>query len=249
MTPTLLLIRPEGHNDALMAEFSTVDWRVVEMPLTRIDAIDGGEKERQLVMDLDRFDHVIFVSQHAVRTALPRLAALWPQWPLGLRWYAVGASTAKAMEKEGIGHVVFPAVSGSAGLLSLEDFRDPAGTVALIVKGVDGLDDLENTLRKRGATVHSLTTYRRVQCMPGVIDDVASGCVVPVYNSTVLSALKSILARVPDHRRVLVAVSERIASEASAMGFQKVLISSDVGQDAVATCIEDARDWLAQNNP
>ena len=86
--------------------------------MTEIQALDGGSESRQLAMRLDRFDHVIFISKHAVLTGLPRLSQFWPQWPLHLNWYAVGRQTATTLLSEGISNVNFPEKSGSAGLLA-----------------------------------------------------------------------------------------------------------------------------------
>jgi len=249
VNPTLLLIRPAGSNDQLAGAFTALGWPVIERPLTRITSVDEGVDDRRLAMSLDRFDHVIFVSQHAVLTGLPRLAAFWSQWPSGLRWYAVGERTAMILENEGAPEVLFPAVSGSTGLLSLQPLVDAADSAVLIVKGEDGLDDLENTLLERQARVENLTTYQRELCNGDRVEHQINGYVVPVYNSSVLPGLKSVLMDVPDHHQVLVAVSERIAEAATAIGFKKVLISSGLEQIAVATCIESARRWLPYDKP
>ena len=220
----------------------------MERPLTRIAPVDEGVDERRLAMNLDQFDHVIFVSQHAVLTGLPRLAAYWPQWPSGLRWYAVGKRTAMALQNQGAPRVLFPADSGSTGLLSLPTLVDVADSAVLIVKGEDGLDDLAHTLSERQARVENLSTYRRESCTNDTVEDQVNGYVVPVYNGSVLTDLKTVLMNVADHHRVLVAVSERIAEAAAAIGFKKVLISSGVELNTVATCVEDAGRWLSQDN-
>lgn len=216
--------------------------------MTEIRAVEGGRESRQLAMHLDRFDHVIFISQHAVHTGLPRLRQFWPQWPMHLNWYAVGRQTATALLNEGISNVNFPEESGSAGLLTLPSLMSPQGSAILIVKGADGLDDLATTLAQRLASVECMTTYRRAPVIPEEFEDRPGGYVIPVYNSTVLPVLKTGLANVPVQRQVLVALSDRIADEANAIGFQKVLISQNVEQDAVVACIKDARDWLTKTD-
>lgn len=244
----LLLIRPAGSNDRLANSAQSFGWPVIESPMTEIQAVDGGSESRQLAMRLDRFDHVIFISQHAVLTGLPRLSQFWPQWPLHLNWYAVGRQTATTLLSEGISNVNFPEESGSAGLLALPSLMSPQGSTILIVKGVDGLDDLATTLAQRQASVECMTTYRRVPVIPEEFEDRPGGYVIPVYNSMVLPVLKTVLAKVPVQRQVLVALSDRIAEKATAIGFQKVLISQNVGQDAVVASIKDARDWLTKTD-
>ena len=84
--------------------------------------------------------------------------------------------------------------------------------------------------------------------IPKEFEDRPGGYVIPVYNSMVLPVLKTVLAKVPVQRQVLVALSDRIAEKATAIGFQKVLISQNVGQDAVVASIKDARDWLTKTD-
>ena len=67
--------------------------------MTEIQAVDSGSESRRLAMRLDRFDHVIFISQHAVLTGLPRLSKFWAQWPLHLNWYACLLYTSDAADE------------------------------------------------------------------------------------------------------------------------------------------------------
>ncbi len=50
--------------------------------------------QRQLVLELDQFRHVIFISGNAVRFGMAWIESCWPQLPAGPDWYAVGEATA-----------------------------------------------------------------------------------------------------------------------------------------------------------
>ena len=105
------------------------------------------------------FSDVVFLSEHAVRLGVPRLAT--EPWFAGARTYAVGAATAGHLAEAGIRADV-PEDASSEGLLALPEFADARGRAVLIVCGAGGRDLLEKALAARGARVEKLVVYRRV---------------------------------------------------------------------------------------
>jgi uroporphyrinogen-III synthase len=171
---------------------------------------------------LDGFDHVILISVNAVKIGVERLAAYWPQWPVSLRWYAVGPATAVALRGYDI-EAVLPVQSSSEGLLALPALRQPAGQRILIVKGEGGRAKLSDALIGRGALVESLSVYRRTanEADLPVVD--CRQLVIPVYNTDVLPVLKRWIG---SQQPWLVVASARIGESAEKTGFKKVIISA-----------------------
>lgn len=123
------------------------------------------------------YDHVIFVSEHAVthaneafRRLNGALAGIAPE----ARWYAVGPATdaalavAFAVSRAPAPNIIVPEPARSEGLLDNQHLQDVAGAKVLIVAGEAGRSLLADTLEARGATVSSWLVYRRVEQLPPV---------------------------------------------------------------------------------
>ncbi len=121
------------------------------------------------------YDHVIFVSEHAVIHA----NAVFEPLKGGLvgiapeaRWYAIGPATdaalaaAFAQTTAQAPETVVPEPARSEGLLDSKYLQHVAGDEVLIVAGVAGRSLLADTLQARGATVRSWLVYRRVEQLP-----------------------------------------------------------------------------------
>ena len=133
----VLLTRPKGENESLAALLGGEEADILIRPLIELSAIKVTPEEKQRVMNIDQQDVVIFVSKSSVRYALPLLENYWPQWPLALRWLAVGPGTAEALAGFGI-QAAYPRIAGSQGLLELPALRAVSGGKVLIVRGVGG---------------------------------------------------------------------------------------------------------------
>ena len=127
------------------------------------------------------YDHVIFVSEHAVgfanlafQSGRGLLAEIAPE----ARWYAIGPATDSALAKvfaandpnpgvrQPVPSVIVPEPARSEGLLLNQHLQHIAGDEVLIVAGVAGRALLADTLLARGALVNTWLTYRRVEQFP-----------------------------------------------------------------------------------
>ena len=68
-----------GHVSGDMPGNVPGELSVLSRPLMKAIPIDIGETHKKKILDLDLFDHLIFVSQNAVRFGLPLLESYWPQ--------------------------------------------------------------------------------------------------------------------------------------------------------------------------
>lgn len=166
--PRALVTRPAGQADALIDGLRLRGFAVLHLPMLAIEALGPlPARQRQHLLDLDHYGHLIFISSNAARFGVACIDDFWPQYPVGLQCWAVGDSTAQVLRRAGLS-VQFPEHDmSSEGLLALPGLRDISGEKVLIVKGEGGRDTLARTLTERGALVHTLNCYRRV---PAVLD-------------------------------------------------------------------------------
>lgn len=248
----LLLTRSREQNRRLLdalAQQGLESVLAIERPLLEVETHDPSPAERRLILELDQFDHVIFVSQNAAAFGAAALAEYWPQWPLALQWYAVGSATAAALAAEAISCSV-PGDYSSEGLLALPALQSVAGQRVLIVRGADGgREILKQTLLDRGARVDYLEVYRRrwhdypegLRVAPEGGQPLVPGMVrvVVVYSGEALKRLAELMDW-PAAAQVLIVPSRRIADMAKDLGFAKVEVA--MPSDS-AMALQIARHW------
>src|SRR5438105_4458113 len=143
----VLVTRPGGENDPLVAELESRGFRVRVVPtvLTRALPVEWP--------DFTRYDWVVVTSAAGV-AALP--VAL-----TGPRWAAVGEATASALRARGVKVDLVPADAN--GIALAEALPGPGGTRVLLVRASLADPDLPAGLRKRGALVDEVTAYETVE--------------------------------------------------------------------------------------
>jgi porphobilinogen synthase len=143
----VLVTRPSGENDPLVAELHARGYRVSAVPtvVTRAVSVEWP--------DLDHYDWVVVTSAAGVSTLPGTLA--------GPRWAAVGESTANALRTRGVVAEIVPAESNGGAIA--EALPDPAGARVLLVRASLADPDLPAGLRRRGALVDEVTAYETVE--------------------------------------------------------------------------------------
>ena len=175
----LLVTRPTAQAQAWAAQLQGLGAQVTQEPMLVIEPLsDSGqdsdktllETAKQHVLQLDSYQKLLFVSQNAVENFMPWLDQYWPQLPVGLDFFAIGASTAKQLQISlnqldtvAGGHT--DSAMNSEALLNLPALQAVNGEKIAIVRGVGGRTLLGDTLSQRGATVDSIAVYRRVAPM------------------------------------------------------------------------------------
>lgn len=158
----MLVTRPAGQADALINGLRRSGFAPEHLPMLTIDPVEPlPAVQRQRVLDLDRYEHVIFVSANAARIGIDHFRNFWPQLPEGQIYWAVGQSTALCLEAEGLAVSRPTSDMSSEGLLAMPGLADLQSQRVLLVKGEGGRKFLEEQLEQRGAKVDSLECYRR----------------------------------------------------------------------------------------
>lgn len=159
----VLVTRPQGQAEALLQALGEQGCSVLHLPMLRLEAIDPLPGEaRQRVIDLDLYQHLIFISANAAQFGLAQIDELWPQYPADQQVWAVGESTARLLEASGLGVQRPESDMSSDGLLAMPGLENVSGHKVLIVKGEGGRERIRETLTERGAIVHTLSCYRRL---------------------------------------------------------------------------------------
>ncbi len=234
--------RPEGQADALLTALEGDGWLTTHLPLLHIEPLDPlpGE-ERQRVLDLDLYEHLIFVSANAARIGLERISDYWPQLPTRQQYWAVGESTALVLEGVGL-TVTRPTLDmSSEGLLALAGLQNVQDQRILIVRGQGGRQLISETLSARGARVSSLSCYRRAP----VVYDATVVCglaaeqrpdVITVSSGEGLDLLSGLLQPL-EHTNLaaitLLVPSPRVAERARALGWQHIELTDNASDTAM----------------
>ncbi len=239
---SVLVTRPEGQAGDLSAAVAAAGFSVHCLPMLQLVPLpELAAARRQQVLDLDHYQHIIFVSGNAVRWGMPWFESLWPQLPVGLYWYAVGAATARQLSAFGVRVQTPDADMSSEGLLALPPLQQVAGQRVLIVKGEGGRDHLAVELERRGAQVDQLPCYRRVRpgLAPGELALKLSlwrVTLVMISSGEGLANMLALLSPAETSKFIhitLLVPSDRVAQMAYAAGFKKVVRAENASDSAM----------------
>lgn len=246
----ILVTRPRGQGEALVAAIEERGGRAWLFPLLTIDALtDAGRIEscKQRILALDEYRHVIFISSNAVRFGAEWIEDYWPQLPQGIQWHGIGGSTCEAMRRANLPvatdfHTSHP--MNSEALLQLPALQRLNGQKVLIVKGVGGREYLQDQLAVRGARVDIAECYRRSGPRAGAeqLLDLIRGQhigTICVNSGDSLANLCELLgdqlADVLDRR--LVVPGQRVYRLAVERGFQRVISAANASDSAVLAAL------------
>lgn len=246
--PAVLVIRPAGQAGPLMAKLEALGLRTVHQPMLELRALpELSAAARQAVLDLDRYQHLIFVSTNAVQFGLGFIDEYWPQLPVGINWFGVGSATAKQLADRGLAPLSPGVAMDSEGLLAMPELNDVAGQRVLLVKGEGGRQTLKTVLTDRGATVDELICYRRLcpALPPGALAELLQNeCVGTILVSSG-EGLANMLSLLSDKENTkfrdigLVVPSSRVAAEARQAGFSDIIIAENASDDAMLEALRN----------
>ena len=264
----ILNTRPAAQSHKWQALLSSLGAKVVSLPLMEIipvatvnTAIDGGPKPTALqniisrVLDLDLYQHVIFISQNAVNYGFPWIDRYWVELPLGQEYYAVGRATAAALKQCGIESVVAGGAMNSEALLALPELADLNDQRVLIFRGVGGRDTLAEVMTSRGAKVDYCELYTRCPC-PKAAEEIGKcwqpnpgQSVITVHSGETLSYWSDLINQVnePQWRQLPVLVpGQRVYEIASKAGFEHLIKAENAGDEAMSRALTEY--WLTVNH-
>jgi uroporphyrinogen-III synthase len=242
---TVVVTRPLAQSRALAERIAAAGGVPWIFPAFEIADPPHAAELRARLARLGDYDLAVFVSPTAVERGL-RLVPDPPGWPAALRPAAVGAGTARALARHGIGAPIVPDGPrfDSEALLALPALADLGGRRVLLFRGEGGRELIARTLAARGATVEHAVCYRRalprLDAQP-LLAALAAGTVAAVI-VTSAEALRNLLELAGPAGRAtllgapLVTIHERIAAEARRLGAARVAVSA-AGDEALVAAV------------
>jgi len=215
----VLVTRPRELAQPLAELIERHGARAIAFPAIEIEPLPAPAA----LARLREFDLVIFVSPSAVRAA--------GELPRGLPAAAVGAGTARELEKAGVRQIVVPASGAdSEALLAAPQLQRLRGKRVLIVRGAGGRALLGDTLAARGATLEYAECYRRrrpdidpapiLSAWKGGGLDAVTASSAEVLDNLIALLGAELVARVP-----LFVPHARIADHARGRGVQEIVVA------------------------
>ena len=174
----VLVTRPaHGHADKRAAALSAAGATALSYPTIEVLPPPSWEPLDEAFRQIERYDWIIFTSQSTVALAASRLeGGCFSTWGARPRVAAVGAETARALERAGSHVDLVPSDQRQEGLL--DAFRGlETGTRLLFLHAFAGRDTLIEALRGQGCRVDVVAAYQTVprQLLPPAPDfDVAT---------------------------------------------------------------------------
>lgn len=241
-----LQVRPEQSDDLFARQLMEAGATLYCCPVMLIKPFTETPEENQIksqILNFDQYQIAIFISKTAAHLGTEWLARYWATLPAGIRYYAVGKSTAALLRGQGVEAELPKQAFNSEGLLALPSLHNVVGEKAIIFSGEGGRTLLAETLSQRGASVSECELYRRkptAEFADQIIDFLDSeGVDLVIAHSGEL--LKNLLAVVPERQLPtlvnlpLLVPSERVAEIAWNSGFQTVICAgSALPEDMVS---------------
>ncbi|MEP5567083.1 MAG: uroporphyrinogen-III synthase [Halioglobus sp.] len=251
MATSVLVTRPAGQGQALLQSLRDVGCEPVQhQPMLELEPLtELPPNQHQHLLDLDLYQHIIFISANAVRFGLERIDDYWPQLPAGVHWYAIGGTTAKLLQQRGLRPLVPAEEINSEGLLELAQLKEVAGQRVLIVKGLGGRETLRETLGNRGAKVDELACYQRIcpRLAPGALAQMMSRQATDVVMISSGEGLSNMLTLLSDKESTnfrdigLIVPSPRVAALARQAGFNDVVTAANASDAAMLQALQQWR--------
>ena len=240
----VLVTRPLAQAKPMVALLQSNGFEVEHYPCLAIEAVAPqsaeGMQSKQLAMALSTFDHVIVISSNAAQRWLEITLDYWPQWPIGVQWWAMGKSTQAKLIAQGI-DTLRPTTGDTSEALLLDLLpKIEANHKVLIVRGVGGRETLRQAIEGRGARVHYAACYERQTptFTATQLCEIAqfSPQAVMLQSGETLANFDQLLgdqAWCDKASTVLVVPSLRIAKQAKAMGYQTILESTSASDQSM----------------
>ncbi|EAR61125.1 uroporphyrinogen-III synthase [Neptuniibacter caesariensis] len=238
----VLVTRPAHQADTLYELLLQQGADPVRFPLLQITPVTSADSGfhllKQQIIDLDLFQHIIFISPNAVELGYEWIDQYWPQLPLGVQWLAIGKQSAARLNNYGIDAYHSPLGYDSEALLNSPALQKIAGDKVLIMRGEGGRETLAEELRARGAEVSYAELYRRES--PCYSAKEISDALLSKHLDAILissgAGLKNLITLLSSTGKELstdsllnchlIVPSDRIKQEAQGVGFNRITTAS-----------------------
>ncbi|GEK73700.1 MULTISPECIES: uroporphyrinogen-III synthase [Halomonas] len=242
----VLICRPGPRAAALAEAIASRGFAVEHGEAMALEALPETAEQRAAWLDFDQFRRVVVVSPFAAECLAEALDRYWPQLPVGIDYYAVGAATAEVLHRElGVRVHVPPAGGGdtSEALLGLGSLARLDEQKVLLAAGEGGRALLGETLAERGGRLTRLALYRRRLLDPDAAfaGRLATGDyrALVVTSGEILEHLARWCSRAALHQPLIVS-STRLATLAGTLGFRRPVVAAGATPATLAKAVAEA---------
>ncbi len=241
--PRVLITRPGERGLPLARAIAALGAEVEILEVMRQERLAETPQERAVWLNFDQFHKVVVVSPYAASCLVEAVEHYWPQLPLGIEFYAVGAATAEVLHHAwGVKTRIPPPEleNTSEALLTLSALQRLDEQRILLVAGEGGRLLLGDTLAQRGARVERLALYRRVLMEPR---GVSSECLVTGKYAALIVSSGEILEHLAGWckktalNQPLIVSSRRLATLAERLGFVDCHVADGATPAALAIAV------------
>jgi len=243
----VVVTRPANQAGGLIKTIEEMGGHAIPWPALMIKPIDISDQSRQYLSALKTYGHIIFISVNAVNFGLAVMVDRGIDLD-GMDVFAVGKTTAKALENAGIQNVHVPEIASSDGLLAMSEFstENLKGKKCLIMRGKGGNEKLAKGLRQNGAsTVDYAEVYQScpADSDPIILEQHWQNNQLDLVIITSIAGLESMFAILGKKNQSqlcstpLLTVSDRVADFAKQKGFTHTILiaKSAIDKDIIAT--------------
>lgn len=211
--PRVLVARPAGRADELIAVLAELGVAVVHVPAIEIRPAPGGALDAA-VAAASAGDFVVVASANAARAALDAAARAGVE-PRLFRWAAVGGATARVLREAGVDDVFVPSAANGDALA--RELPAQRGDRVLVPRADIADGHLAEALAGRGVAAHDVVAYTTAEApassrplLQAALDEGPIDALVLTSGSTA----RGLLALAPDAARARLAATPVIAAGA-----------------------------------
>jgi len=247
-TAPVLVTRPAGQSERLVAALDARGLRPVAIPTIEIHAVEPGtDLDAAIVRALDA-SWIVAASANGAHAALDAADRLGVDLS-GRPWAAVGSGTATAIAERGV-DVAFTPSSADGRALAAE-LPMNAGDLVFLPRADIADGHLAAALAARGARVDDVIAYRTIEAPEGAREQLralfAGGDPVAIVFSSgsTVRGLRALLSSAHLRRALPIlacCIGESTATAARSAGFERVVVSPTATPDGLADLIRGALD-------
>lgn len=249
----VLVTRPEGQERGLITALHQHGYQTDSLPMLNIvpfnqqDNPEQCETINQCVAQLERYQHIVFVSTNAVHTAFAWINQHWQNLPSSIRWYPIGKATAQALAQY-VAQVEQAGVDmDSETLLLNPHLQSIQHDKVLIFRGQGGRNFLHDTLIQRGAEVQFCELYQRrfirykntelaqkIDKKPDFLIVTSTETIQALLEQAIIDKVETKILTLR-----LVVPGQRVAQYAKQRGFVNIVTSANAGTEALIETLEE----------
>jgi uroporphyrinogen-III synthase len=174
---TILVTRPESAGQELATTLTGLGYAVTAVPTIAIEPLSPGGPLDIACRNLQKFDWVVLTSPNAARAVIAAYQRHAAGRPIPARpplWAVIGAATAEALAVEDVPvDLVPPRSTGISLVAALIATGQMGGSRILLPRSGTADDTTPNFLRRAGAQVDVIETYRTVEAPPSSLGPLA----------------------------------------------------------------------------